>query len=194
MQFLELPEGDNHIGLFGQLLSALAQGCLDFQVFLEIVFPEFVVDFEQVVKPLHVYLIIFPEFVDLILRNRACLFPGLLKPPEFRQCPAYVFRAFGQQADIFNDCLLLLQVLCALLFLFGVMFGSFLPPTVQQGLEFFFQGVIFSRFGALCFGCDSLWFFAFFTSIVGMLYLVKTVKGLFKVVDAVFLVVAWLLN
>jgi hypothetical protein len=194
MQFLELPEGDNHIGLFGQFLSALAQGCLDFQVFLEIVFPEFVVDFEQVVKPLHVYLIIFPEFVDLILRNRACLFPGLLKPPEFRQCPAYVFRAFGQQADISSMIVFFFsRFWCALLFLFGVMFGSFLPPTVQQGLEFLFQGVIFSRFGALCFGATASGSSPSSRASSDALPC-EDGKRPVKVVDAVFLVVAWLLN
>ena len=52
--------------------------CLDFQILLEIVFAEFIVQFQKVIEFLNIQLVVFPKLVDLSLRNEFNFIPLLL--------------------------------------------------------------------------------------------------------------------
>ena len=61
-----------------QLFGSFTEMCLDFQILLEIVFAEFIVQFQKVIEFLNIQLVVFPKLVDLSLRNEFNFVPLLL--------------------------------------------------------------------------------------------------------------------
>ena len=82
MKFLELVEGADDIGFFGQFLCSLAQLGLDFQILAEIILPGLDVQAELVVELLHIVLVGLPQLIGTLLRDGLDFTPFLLETLE----------------------------------------------------------------------------------------------------------------
>ena len=178
VQLLPLVEGRHDIRFCRQLFGCLAQALLDFQILLEVVLAEFVVQLQQVVEFLHIELIVFPQFVHLGGGHEGYFVPLLLQLLELSVVLVGVIGRFHQFLQLFDDGELYLQVHFPLFLLFG---GQFAPLFFDDGhdiLEFFFRRV---RGGNKVFGRASVFNELFLGRF--LFSVVQLVEGLLQAVD-----------
>ena len=96
MQLLQLVESGNRLCLRTQFLDSLTQGGFQFQVLLEVVIPELIIDLDDVVELLAIHLIGFPQIVDMLLWDVLDLFPFLLDLLESVVLLVEIILAFGK--------------------------------------------------------------------------------------------------
>ena len=125
MQLLEFAEGGHHVFFADESLGTLAKRSFEFEVLLEVVGAEFVIEFERVVELLHEHLIGLPEVGSLLCGHLLDVVPLLLQGLEIVVC--FVdFIGFGEDLlDFLDDtqfqlvvllkCLNLCLVLCCAL-------------------------------------------------------------------------------
>ena len=135
MQGLQLLESGYDIGFFVQFLRSLAKACLDFQVLLEIVLTEFVVELQLVVILLYVQLVGFPQLVGFFCRDERQFLPLVLEFFKLLVGLVGFLRRGTQYLDPFQNLLLFLQVLFFLPVQFSLQFSSFLLDDVHGRLE-----------------------------------------------------------
>ena len=138
MQRLQLVESRNGVGHLGQFFGALAEARLDFEVFLEIVGAELMVEAQLVVILLRVELIVLPKFRGLLGRHEFQLVPFCLQLLCFFVALVGLFGRCGQLLEAFYNGELALEVLLLFLFCLGEGFGALLTQQVILFLESLF--------------------------------------------------------
>ena len=103
MQFLQLMEGADDIGLVGQFLSSLAKALLLFLVLAEVVFAGFAVQTEHIIELLYVELIVTPQFIGFLGRHVLDLTPLLLQGLELLIAFVGLFRGGDHRLDLLDD-------------------------------------------------------------------------------------------
>ena len=140
MKFLQLAEGHHHVGLVGQFLGLLAELRLDFEVLLEVVVAEHVVELADVVELLRVALVGFPEFGCLFGRNVLDLAPLLLDGLEIVVRHGHRVGIIYHRLQAFENGLLAQQVLFADAVEFLLCLSTFLANRGHHRLELLFLG------------------------------------------------------
>ena len=141
MQFLQLMESGNHIRFVCQFLGGFAKMILYFKILLEVIFTEFVIQFQKVVELLDIQLVVLPQFVNLGLRHDFNFVPLLLQFLEFRIVLIGIFRRFHQLFQFLDDRKLDLQVEFFQFLLFCIERASFFLDDGHGIFEFLFQSV-----------------------------------------------------
>ena len=135
VQFLQLLEGFHHVLVLTQGLGLLAESGLGFQVLLEVQVAEFAVDVYQVVELGHVQLVGIVDVTEILLGHRANLSPAVLDVAELGEGFLHISGLFHQGLQLFDDGLLLLQVLLTLGVLLLIIFGALFLVFHIEGLE-----------------------------------------------------------
>ena len=152
MQFLQLVEGANDVGLLGQFLGSLTEALLLFLVLAEVVFAGFAVQAQHVVELLDVELVVAPQLAGFLGRNVLYLAPLLLQGLEILIALIGLFRGGDHGLDLLNDTEFLGQVLLLLGFLLLEDLGTLLLDDDHLGLEGFFlligSNLVFLRISA----------------------------------------------
>ena len=135
MQFLQLMEGADDIGLVSQFLCSLAETFLLFLVLTEVVFTGFAVQTEHIIELLHVELIVTPQFIGLLGRNVLDLTPLLLQGLELLIAFVGLLGSGDHRLDLLDDLELLGQVGLFLGFLLLEYLGTLLLDNAHLGLK-----------------------------------------------------------
>ena len=122
MQFLQLTESRNHIFFVSQHFGSFAQFSFCFQIFLEIVFPEFVVYLDQIPERLLIQVVLFPKFVGCCRRYRTGVFPVLLQLTKCSYIGRHIIVTLDQLFHLLNNVLFFQQIIAFLLFLLSIQF------------------------------------------------------------------------
>ena len=145
MKFLQLVEsGDRVIG-FCQLFGSFTQISFLFQVFLEVVFSEFIVQLHHVIELLGIVLVVFPQFIGLVCRYQFNVVPFLLQLLELIVYAVGISLIFGQFLHSLQNGEFFLKVF----FLYLLLFSSNTVSFFFDLCHYFFHG----SFKWLCFHC-----------------------------------------
>ena len=117
MKLLQLVESRNYVGLFSQFFCSFAQASLLFQVFLEVIFAEFIVQLHHVIEFFGVELVSLPQLIYFCYRSLTCFIPFLLQFLKFVVYLVGIFLRFGQELHSFQDTQFLGLVFFLFLFL-----------------------------------------------------------------------------
>ena len=135
MEFLQLVEGGNGVLDFGQLLGGFAEVGLDFQIFLEVIGAEFMIQSQLIVELFHVELVVFPQLGSSFSGHGLDFFPLSLQLFE----SVIVFVRFvgrdGHGLDLLDDVEFLLQIILLFLFSSLLCFGTEFADESHFGFE-----------------------------------------------------------
>jgi len=127
IKLLQLTVSGNNVTFVRQFLDSFAKKGFLFQILLEIIIAELIVNLDDVVELFRVMLIFFPQFVGMFLRNKLDFLPSCLK----------VFELIINFVEVVLTCDKLLQLVDELKF-----------QCIIGGFNF----ILFScKFGALLF-------------------------------------------
>ena len=139
VEFLQFLEGFYHVLVCSEGFGLLAEGGLGFQVLLEVQVAEFAVDVHQVVELGDIQLIRIVYVAEILLGNRADLAPAVLDVTELGEGVLHVAGLLDQGLELFDDGLLLGEVLLAqgvlFLIIFGPLFLVFHVQRLEAGLD-----------------------------------------------------------
>ena len=138
VQFLQLVEGADDVGLVGQLLGSLTQTRLHFKVLLEVVFASLAVQFQQVVELLHVELIVAPQLVSALSRHSLDFAPLLLQFLELLERPVGLVGRCGHSLYFLDDLKFTFQVVLLFRLLRLENLSPLFLDDVHLGLESLF--------------------------------------------------------
>ena len=93
---LHVAVGRHDVWLLDQFFSGLGEFQLTFEVLLEVVIAQLMVDLDDVVETFGLDLVVVPKFLDVLLRYGVILFPFLLDFAELVVSPVEVVRAFDE--------------------------------------------------------------------------------------------------
>ena len=93
---LHVAIGRHNVWLLDQFFSSLGELQLTFEVLLEVVIAQLMVDLNDVVETFGLDLVVVPKFLDVLLRYGVILFPFLLDFAELVVSPVEVVRAFDE--------------------------------------------------------------------------------------------------
>ena len=108
---LHIAVGRHDVWLLDQFFSSLGEFELTFEVLLEVVIAQLMVDLDDVVETFGLDLVVVPKFLDVLLRYGVVLFPFLLDFAELVVSPVEVVRAFDEGFHAVDEVQLLEVVL-----------------------------------------------------------------------------------
>ena len=152
MELLQFAEGGDDVFFLAEFFSGFAEGCLAFQVFLEVVGAQFVVELQRVVVLFDDLLVGFPEFGSLFCRHVLNLVPLLLKLLEIVIDAVYLIWIVDVRLDFLDDFEFFLVVCLAFSFLLLGNLGAVFTDDGHLSLEFCLV-VVLGRL--VLFGCSS---------------------------------------
>ena len=157
VQLLKLVESTNHIFHLGELFGRFAEMGFDFEIFLEIIGPHFVVDTQQVVVLLHIVLEVLPRLRHLLGRDSTDGFPLCLQCLEGIVVFVYIVGCRHHSLDFFDDGQFAVEVAPAFGFELSRRLGTVLLDGAHEFLKLLFErvglGIEVGRITALCHKC-----------------------------------------
>ena len=138
VEFLQLEEGADGVGLVGQSLGSLAEARLGLEILLEVELAGFAVKLQQVVELLDVELVVAPQLVGPLCGHALDVAPLLLQGFELLVGLAGLLWRGNHRLDFLDDVKLTLQVSLFLGLLLAEELLATLLDDAHLSLEDFF--------------------------------------------------------